>query len=293
MPVEAELLAQQAGQVRAAERRGRVVDRRHPDVRGHDRLDARLDRGPEGDELARQERLAVDVDRRQLEVGVGAVSPCPGKCFAHAATPTAWSPVTNAAACRATSAGSEPNERTPMTGLSLVRVDVGDRSQVEVDAGRGELAADRRRHRSRQLDVVHRAEREVPGVGAARAGLEPGHVAALLVDPDQRVGASAGSPRSAPRAARGRSMFHEKRTTPPRPAASSRRTQSGGVGPGKPGKMQADGEPLEPAAHPLTAPAVSPKAILRCTIRKKITTGIAVSVEPAISPPQSVWRLVP
>ncbi len=45
------------------------------------------------------------------------VDPCPGKCFAHAATPTAWSPVTNAAVCRATSAGSEPNERTPMIGL--------------------------------------------------------------------------------------------------------------------------------------------------------------------------------
>src|SRR5207237_1696546 len=43
----------------------------------------------------------------------------------------------------------------------------------------------------------------------------------------------------------------------------------------------------------LTAPAVSPNAIFRCTSRKKTITGIAISVEPAMSPPQSVWRLVP
>src|SRR5437870_639537 len=50
-------------------------------------------------------------------------------------------------------------------------------------------------------------------------------------------------------------------------------------------------EPLE--AHPRTAPAVSPNAIRFWTKRKKITTGIAVSVAPAIRPPQSVPRLVP
>jgi hypothetical protein len=42
--------------------------------------------------------------------------------------------------------------------------------------------------------------------------------------------------------------------------------------------------------HPLTAPAVSPPATRFCTSRKKITTGIAISVEPAITPPQSVPR---
>ena len=47
------------------------------------------------------------------------------------------------------------------------------------------------------------------------------------------------------------------------------------------------------AAHPLTAPDVSPNAMRRWTRRKKITTGIAVSVDAAISPPQSVFRLVP
>ena len=38
---------------------------------------------------------------------------------------------------------------------------------------------------------------------------------------------------------------------------------------------------------------MSPNAIRRCTSTKKITTGIAVSVEPAISAPQSVCLDVP
>ena len=45
--------------------------------------------------------------------------------------------------------------------------------------------------------------------------------------------------------------------------------------------------------HALTAPAVSPNEIFRCTSRKKTTTGIAISVEPAISAPQSVCLLDP
>ena len=50
--------------------------------------------------------------------------------------------------------------------------------------------------------------------------------------------------------------------------------------------------PLE-ARHALTAPAVSPNEILRCTSRKKTTTGIAINVDPAISAPKSVCLLLP
>ena len=46
------------------------------------------------------------------------VFPWPGKCFAHAATPRACVPSTNAATWRATSEGSEPYDRTPITGFS-------------------------------------------------------------------------------------------------------------------------------------------------------------------------------
>ena len=46
------------------------------------------------------------------------VSPCPGKCFAVASTPLSCSPRTSAATIRPTAAGSSPNERVLMMGLS-------------------------------------------------------------------------------------------------------------------------------------------------------------------------------
>ena len=46
------------------------------------------------------------------------VSPWPGKCLPVATAPCSWSPRTNAAPSRATSAGSSPKERVAMTGLS-------------------------------------------------------------------------------------------------------------------------------------------------------------------------------
>jgi hypothetical protein len=47
-----------------------------------------------------------------------AVSPWPGKCFALTATPVASCAATQAALCSATSSGSLPKLRTPITGLS-------------------------------------------------------------------------------------------------------------------------------------------------------------------------------
>ena len=46
------------------------------------------------------------------------VSPWPGKCLPTASTPSACNPSANATPNAATVAGSEPNERMPMTGLS-------------------------------------------------------------------------------------------------------------------------------------------------------------------------------
>ena len=47
-----------------------------------------------------------------------AVEPCPGQCFAQAATPLLCSPRTHAATWRATSSASEPNARVPITGFA-------------------------------------------------------------------------------------------------------------------------------------------------------------------------------
>ena len=47
-----------------------------------------------------------------------AVSPCPGKCLAVAATPVSCSARIHAAPCRATTSGSSLKLRTPITGLS-------------------------------------------------------------------------------------------------------------------------------------------------------------------------------
>ena len=95
-PREAVLAAQQVGQRPPAEG-GRAVagQRRHPDVRGHDRLRARpsIDRGER-----RQVALAAAASSGASTVGSSrcesaTVAPWPGKCLAQAATPAAWRPV--------------------------------------------------------------------------------------------------------------------------------------------------------------------------------------------------------
>ena len=173
-----------------------------------------------------------------------------------------------------------------MTGLQRVRVDVCDRGQVEVDAdrraARAPIAA-ATRSVSSTSSTAPRAR--FPGIRAPRRHLEPGDVAALLVDRDQHARpAPRGRRRSARRAARGRERCErrERRRRARRP--SSRRTQSGADSPTNAGEDAGRGEPLELRAHPLTAPAVSPNAIFRCTSRKKITTGIAVSVDAGHQP---------
>jgi hypothetical protein len=77
---------------------------------------------------------------------------------------------------------------------------------------------------------------------------------------------------------------------PAEPALEPAVNPVGNLVPGEARQQAGGGEPLD--AHALTAPAVRPKAILRCTSTKKITTGTAVSVAPAISEPQSVPREV-
>ena len=131
-------------------------------------------------------RVAETTGRSRCEST--SVAPWPGKCFAQAATPPAWSPVTNAATWRETRAGSEPNERTPITGLSGFVLMSATGARFERDARRAELVGDGAADLLGERDVVDRAERQWAGNGAATGRFEPGDVAALLVDRDDRRG---------------------------------------------------------------------------------------------------------
>ena len=252
-PVEAELVAQQPVRCARLSVAGTVVERRARRM-----CAVMIDCTPASIAARNGHELAASSSsrrpRRSAARGASRlpVSPWPGKCFAHAATPRRWSPVTNAATCRATSAGSEPNERTPITGLRgfVFTSATGARSRL-IAAG-GELAADRRRDRARSASTSSTApSARLPGYELPVRGLEPGDVAALLVDRDQRLGPlGADRGASAPRAARGRATLRANRTTPPSPPASSRRTQSGGASPAKPG--QEAGATRAARARPLT-----------------------------------------
>ena len=182
----------------------------------------------------------------------------------------------------------------PDHGILRIRVHVGHGSEVEVDADSGELRPERRRDALGELDVVDHAQRAVARIRAAAVRLEPRDVAAFLVDRDDHVlafCAEVGRQRAQLVATLDVPGVQHDTAEPVREAATHP------VGDARALEARKDagrGEPLELCAHQaLTAPAVSPKAIFRCTSRKKITTGIAVSVEAAISPPQSMFRLVP
>ena len=95
------------------------------------------------------------------------MSPCPGQCFAHAATPAPWSPRTNARDVARGELGRGAERAHADDRAQRIGGEVGDGREVEVDAAAREVAAERRRDALRQLDVVDGAERPVPGVGAA------------------------------------------------------------------------------------------------------------------------------
>ena len=250
-------------------------------MRRHDRLHAGLDRRAE----RRQAGGDVTDHRRQLEVRVAV-----GRAVAREVLRAAGDPVRlQAADVRrdvASDEGSVGAERAHADhGVGGVDVDVGDGCEIEVDAGRRKLGRDRRGDALRQLDVVHRPERGVPRVRTARHGVQPRHVAAFLVERDQELGAL-GAQRARERdellaIAHVRAEEHDAADA----LGDELQEPVGRLRPFEAGEEALD--------HPRTAPWVRPKAIRRWTSRKKTTTGIAVNVDAAISPPQSVPRAVP
>ncbi len=177
------------------------------------------------------------------------VAPWPGKCFAQAATPPACRPVTNAATWRETSAGSEPNERTPITGLSgfTLMSATGARFSV-MPAARSSSA------RARAICSVSATSSIVPS--ASGPGSELPRLASRRVTspPSSSIATTvAAETLSDPVSAcscSGPETLRANRTTPPRPSSSSRESQSGAVVPANPARMhpfaRRSSEPLIP-----------------------------------------------
>src|SRR5262249_16641154 len=284
-PVVPKATPEQAGDDGAAQRRRQVVERGDEDVSRHDRVDAGLDRCAE-----RRERGAdVAGDERQLEMGIGLRVAVSGEMLRARGDAMAL----EAAHERSDVAGNELGARSEGANADhrvlRVLVHVGDGREVEVDPYGRQVGADRRRDPFGQLDVVDGAEGAVPGVGAAAGDLEPGDVAALLVDSDQRV--------ARPRAHGARQPGERvadvegEGADPAEAVLEASKPPPRRLGPREARKETARRTALE--THPRTAPAVRPNAMRRWTMRKKITTRIAVSVAPAIRTPQSMPRLVP
>ena len=247
---------------------------------GHDARDAGLD-GGRGTAPARARAAPRAARRPGAARGASrsAVSPWPGKCLAQAATPADCRPSTQAAACRATSAGSAPKLRTPMTGLSGEELTStsGARSRSDAERARARVpmpAADRARESPGRR--AGRARR-CPAYGEPVRVVQPGDVAALLVDREEHVRASASRRSRAQRrpAARGSATFvaveADRRRARRQTRAPASRARSVPAKPGMQGarrRASAAGE-----AHPFTAPPTSPLLIRPWTNRKKMMTG--------------------
>jgi hypothetical protein len=289
-PVEPELRAKEVVKDLAAHRRRHLPERAHHDMCGHDREHAGLDRSAEG-----HERLVLEhVHRRKREVRVERRVAVAREVLRAGGDPGCLEALDGCRDMTCDEIAFRPERANADHGVLRVRVDVGDRREVEVDPDAGKLGAHRRRDAPRQLDVVDGTESGVPRVRAPTRGLEPRDVTALLVDRDDEV-----VPFRAQLARQRRELLSALDVPRVEDDAAEPLVETAA----HPVRHRRSREPRKDAArrealevrrcHALTAPAVRPKAIFRWTRRKKITTGIAVSVDAAISPPQSVARLVP
>ena len=289
--VEAELAAEEIRDHGSAEGARRLVEPGHADVRGHHRADARA-HGRAKRQQHRGHRLVVALDGGEPEMRVllrVAVSREVLRAGGDAGALEAHYERSDVAGYELGIAAEGTHADDRVVG---VRVHVRDGGEIEVRADSGELGADRSADVPRELDVVDRAERVVAGIATPARGIEPGDVAALLVDRNEQVGTLAAQLGGQP------SDLLTALDVPREEADAAEPTFEPGTQPGRdngalePDEQAACGEPLQLGVHPRTAPAVRPKAIFRCTRTKNTTTGSAVSVAPAIRGPQSVPREV-
>ena len=280
----------------AAHRRRRSSSAGTTDVRGHDRLHAGLDRGPERQQRGRERRRSAT---RQLEVRVlrrVAVAREVLRAGGDAAPLEARARTPRRAVRRAPGRSRTSGRRS--RGSSGFEFTSATGREVEVDADRGAESppiAARDRARSARRRRRRRAPR-LPGVRAAASRLEPRDVAALLVDPDQRSGRSARSDAvSAASCSRSRDVVGEEADAAealPRAGAGSspaaRARESSGTDAGR-------REPLELAGgHPLHRAGRQPEARSSAgRAGRRSRPGSRSASTPPSAPPQSVSRLVP
>ena len=218
-----------------------------------------FDRGRERHQLALGEDVGGHVETGAARGG------CPGRCRRARASasrrPRRRPPGAPRSTRRrgvATSAGSAPKLRVPMTGLSGSAVDVRDRREVIVipsAASSDPTCRPTARVRSGRSAVP---ERERAEHRAAVLGVQPGDVAALLVDRHDARGASGVSGRP-PRPVR-RPCWRRRGT----PRRDRRRAGGAGRRPARCPRTRAAarrapaGQLVSGVAHPFTAPAVRP-----------------------------------
>ena len=168
----------------AAHRRGCIAERPDDDVCGHDRVGARIDGGTEWSESD----LVEGVHEGQREMRVNGGVAVAGKVLRASGHAGVLEPPNERAHMPRHELAVRAERPDPDHRVLRVGVDVRDRREVEVDADLGQLGPEGGGDALGELDVVHDSERPVPRIGAARTRLEPGHVAALLVDRDHEVG---------------------------------------------------------------------------------------------------------
>jgi hypothetical protein len=163
------------------------------------------------------------------------VSPCPGKCFALAATPVDCRPSTHATVWRETRSGSAPKLRVPMTGLrssELMSASGAKSSVMPAAASSRPTVSAIRRVRSRSS---MRPRMALPGYGdpvrwCRRVTSPPSSSTATTAFGFAWRIAAVSS-----RTCDGEAMLVANRQTPASPSASRSRSQPGSVVPSKPG----------------------------------------------------------
>ena len=180
-----------------------VGERGHEEVGEHDRVDTGVDRGLERRELAAPQGREIDAHGRDPDVGVDRGVAVAGGVLRAASD------------ARLLQTGHE-RDAVARHDISLagdgarrehhvreIGGDVENRSEGDIHPARSEQVAEGAAGGSGCDEVVQHAVRACPGQAGAPCGLDPGDVAALLVDRDHQVGVRGPQIGDQPRRGRG------------------------------------------------------------------------------------------